>query len=263
MMKYATLIVDRVGEVGIIRLNAPKSLNAVTETMLEELDYAFVACSKQVRAIVLTSTSRAFSSGANLIDGGLDPDAADGIDAGALLETHVNPLFGKLKALEIPWISAIRGPTVGVACSIALAADMIVASYSAYLLLAFARVGLVPDGGAHWLLTRTIGRARAMELMLLGDRLPAATALQWGLVNRVVPDDQLEQAALEIAMRLAQGPTRTLALIRRLSWAAADQGVDVILAAERDAQRMAGQTQDVCEGIAAFVEKRQPRFVGA
>ena len=261
-MPYSKLIFEQRGDVAVIRLNEPKTLNAITPTMLEELDSAIDAAASVSRAILLTAEGRAFSSGANLADGTLSEEDAAPEDAGALLETHVNPLITKLKALPIPWISAVPGPAVGVGSSIALAADLIIAGESAYFLQAFSRIGLVPDGGATWLLTRAAGRVRAMELMLLGDRLPARTALEWGLISRVVPDADLEASAMATAEALAAGPTKAFGLIRSLSWSAADAGLEEMLAAERGAQRAAGQCSDAREGISAFVEKRPPQFSG-
>lgn len=262
-MATDTVLIEHVGTVGVIKLNDPDTLNAVTPEMLEQLDAAIDSCAASSRAIVLTSVGRAFSSGANLTGTKPTVDETGKIDAGALLETHVNPMVQKLTKLPIPWISAVRGPAVGVACSIALAADMIVASESAYFLQAFAKIGLVPDGGASWLLTRALGRARAMELMLLGEKLGAEKALQWGLINRVVPDDALDDAALTLATALAQGPTKTYGLIRGLSWTAADHDLETALGAERAAQREAGRSKDAMEGIMSFAQKRAPNFTGA
>lgn len=257
-MTFTKLIVERLGDVAIIRLDDPETLNAITPAMLEELDFAFETCSGDSRVIVLTSVGRAFCSGANISALG-----SSVTDAGLLLETHLNPLIAKLKALQVPWISAVRGPVAGVGCSIALSADMIVASETSYFLQAFSRIGLIPDGGATWMLPRALGRPRAMELMLLGDRLPAAMAMEWGLINRVVPDASLDDAVLELATRLAQGPTLAYALTRKLAWAGANQVLETALAAERQAQREAGLTADAAEGIAAFVGKRLPSFTGA
>lgn len=261
-MSFTKLTVDRRGDVVIIRLNEPQTLNAVTERLLDELDRALDDAAATARAILLSSHGRAFCSGANLSDDTVGADANGVRDAGRLLETHVSGLIKRIKALPVPLVSAVRGAAAGVGASIALAADMIVAGESAYFLQAFSRLGLVPDGGAAWLLARSTGRVRAMELMLLGERVPAAQALDWGLINRVVPDAQLDAAALELADRLARGPTRAYGLIRALSWAACDGTIEDILQIERDAQRTAGRSRDAGEGIAAFVEKRAPNFTG-
>ena len=257
------ILYEQDGDVGIIRLNDPDTLNAITGDMLEELDEAFDRSATSCRAVLLTSVGRAFSSGANLMGQKPSVDESGQIDAGALLETHVNPMVQKLRKMPIPWISAVRGPVAGVACSLALAADMIVASETAYFLQAFSRIGLVPDGGASWLLTRALGRPRAMELMLLGEKLPAEKALEWGLINRVVADEKLDDAALKLAHALAKGPSKTYGLIRDLSWTAADQNLETALAAERAAQCDAGRTKDAMEGIMSFAQKRTPEFKGA
>lgn len=260
-MSSSKVKIEQQGNVSVIRLNEPDSLNAVTAEMLDELDTAIDAAATGSRAMILTSEGRAFSSGANLSDDAMAENK--GLqDAGLLLETHVNPLIARLKALPIPWISAVRGPAVGVGSSIALAADLIIASETAYFLQAFSRIGLVPDGGATWLLSRAASRVRAMELMLLGDRLPAAKALEWGLINRVVPDQLLDETAMNVAQALAKGPTKAFGLIRALSWAAADSFLEEALLAEREAQRTAGRSADAREGIAAFLEKRAPHFTG-
>lgn len=262
-MEYKKIQLERYGDVAIIRLNDPEVLNAVDNTMVDELHHAVNEASRTARALLLTSVGRAFCAGANL-SGGLDADAEDGLpDLGSVLETTINPLMVKLSKLPIPFITAVRGAAAGVGCSFALSADLIVASESAYFLQAFARIGLVPDGGSSWLLSRAIGRVRAMEMMLLGERLPAAQALEWGLINRVTSDEDLEKTALELATKLAAGPTRSIGMIREVAWSAADQDWQQALATERRLQREAGRTGDHQEGVAAFMEKRQARFTGA
>jgi 2-(1,2-epoxy-1,2-dihydrophenyl)acetyl-CoA isomerase len=253
---YAKIATERRGDVGVIRLNDPATLNAVSVQMIEELTSAIDAFETTARAILIIGTGRAFSSGANL---GEDTDHSD---FGLSLEQHVNPFMTRLRDLSIPWISAVRGAAAGVGCSLALAADLVVASETAYFLQAFARIALVPDGGSSYLLARTIGRARAMEMMLLGDRVSAAKALDWGLISRVTPDGDLETAALELAERLANGPTKTFGLIRKLGWAAVDADWPTALKTERQLQQIAGRTPDCKEAIAAFREKRAARFTG-
>ncbi|WP_103727669.1 enoyl-CoA hydratase-related protein [Novosphingobium sp. HII-3] len=262
-MEYSKIQFEKAGDVAIVRLNAPEVLNAVDMQMVEELHHVLDTVGNTARALLLTSVGRAFCAGANL-SGDLGTVAEDGLpDAGAALETSVNPLMVKLSQLPIPFVTAVRGAAAGVGCSFALSADMIIASENAYFLQAFARIGLVPDGGSSWLLTRAIGRVRAMEVMLLGERLPAEKALEWGLINRVTRDQDLDQAALDLAAALAAGPTRSLGLIRKAGWAAAEQDWQQALATERRLQREAGRTGDHQEGVAAFIEKRQARFTGA
>jgi 2-(1,2-epoxy-1,2-dihydrophenyl)acetyl-CoA isomerase len=248
------------GPLATLRMNDPATLNAVTIASLEAFDRALDEVNARGRAMILTGAGRGFCSGAN-IGAGMDTASVD-YDAGAALDTHINPLMSKLRDLAVPWIAAVRGPAAGVGASLALAADMIVASENAYFLQAFSRIGLVPDGGSSHLLVRTIGRARASELMLLGEKLPAAKALEWGLVNRVVPDDQLEAAASELAVRLANGAS-SLRLIRRLAWSAVDGDWETTLSTERQLQGLAGRTADHREGVDAFMHKRAAAFTGA
>lgn len=262
-MPYEKIAVDKVGDVAILRLDDPAALNAVSLDMIDEINHALDAQVQTSRALILTGSGRAFCAGANL-GGGLSTVGDDGLtDTGASLESHINPLMTRLRGLPIPWVSAVRGPAAGVGCSLAVAADIVIASETAYFLQAFVRIGLVPDGGSSWLLTRAVGRARAMEMMLLGERLPAAQALAWGLINRVVADGELDDAALTMAQGLAAGPTRSLAMIRQVAWAAADMDWKQVLHHERMLQKDAGNTQDHAEGVLAFQEKRPARFTGA
>jgi 2-(1,2-epoxy-1,2-dihydrophenyl)acetyl-CoA isomerase len=228
--------------------------------MVEELLDAFGQMSRSRRAIVLTGVGRAFCSGANL--GSVTIAPGESYDAGGPLESHFNPLMLMIRDLPVPLITAVNGVAAGVGSAIALAGDLIVAAEEAYFLQAFRRIGVIPDGGTAYLLTRAVGRVRAMELMLLGEKLPAQKALDWGLVNRVVPKAQIENVALELAKDLASGPSRTLAEIRRNCWHALDADFAQQLARERIAQRAVGHTADHREGIAAFLAKRPPVFTG-
>lgn len=250
------------GAVAIVRLNDPERLNPLSMPMLTELIAVLGEVAGSARCMILTGAGRAFCSGASLVQPQGDAEAFAEADFGQVLEDHINPLMTRLRDFPIPWISSVRGAAAGVGCSLALAADLVIASDTGYFLQAFSRIGLVPDGGSTHLLARSVGRVRAMEMMLLGDRVPAAQALEWGLINRVVADDQLDREALELAERLATGPTRTLALIRKLSWGAIDAAWHDALAAERTSQNEAGRTADAAEGIAAFLAKRPPAFKG-
>jgi 2-(1,2-epoxy-1,2-dihydrophenyl)acetyl-CoA isomerase len=262
-MTYETIELERDGDVAIIRLNDPATLNAVTLKTIVEIGDALDEIEGSARAMVLTGAGRAFCSGANLT-GGMGVGETDGApDAGRSLETHINPLMLRLRDLPIPWVSAVKGSAAGVGCSFALAADMVVCGESAFFLQAFARIGLVPDGGSSWLLSRSIGRARAMEMMLLGERIPAAKALEWGMANRVVADDELMPKALELAKALAAGPTKSLAMIRRMAWSAADASFEDAMTTERNNQKLAGATRDHREGVTAFIAKRPANFTGA
>lgn len=262
-MAYSKIELERDGDVVIIRLNDPATLNAVTLQTIEEIGAALDEITGSARAMVLTGAGRAFCSGANL-SGGMGVGQSEGPpDAGSSLESHINPLMLRLRDVPFPWVSAVKGSAAGVGCSFALAADIVVAGEGAFFLQAFARIGLVPDGGSSWLLARSIGRARAMEMMLLGERIPAQKAMEWGMVNRLVPDEQVMPEALDLARTLAAGPTRSLAMIRRMAWSAADASFEDAMTTERNNQRIAGQTKDHREGVAAFLAKRPANFTGA
>jgi 2-(1,2-epoxy-1,2-dihydrophenyl)acetyl-CoA isomerase len=189
----------------------------------------------------------------------VDPDGRP--DAGKALEHTYNPLVTQIRDLPIPIVTAVNGAAAGVGCSFALMGDLILAAESAYFLQAFRRIGLVPDGGSTYLLPRLVGKARAMEMALLGERISAAKALEWGLINRVVPDAELMPAALSLAKELANGP-KSLGLIRKTMWASLDAEWLEQLHAERMAQRVAGKTEDFSEGVAAFLQKRPAAFHG-
>lgn len=259
-MSYTKIKIGREGDVTVITMADPKTLNAADPAMAGELREAVSAAAGTSRALVLTGEGRGFSSGAAL-GGSAPPRSADGqVDLGLALESHYNPLVSLLRDLPIPFVTAVNGPAAGVGCSFALMGDIIVAAESAYFLQAFRRIGLVPDGSATYQLPRMVGRARAMEMMLLGDKIPARTALEWGLINRCVPDEQLMPTAMALAAALADGPTETLGAIRRLAWASLDADWASQLQAEREAQRAAGQRGDFAEGVRAFLEKRPAKF---
>ncbi|MET1112988.1 MAG: enoyl-CoA hydratase-related protein, partial [Allosphingosinicella sp.] len=226
--------------VATITIARPDRLNALSGQTVDELRAAVEeAGSSGARCLLLTGEGRGFSSGADLAAGGGPPD-----DVGASLEKHFNPLVEALFALPIPVVAAVNGPCAGAGCSLALAADIVIAARSAYFLQAFVNIGLIPDAGATWLLPRLAGRARAMEMMMLGERIAAERALEWGLIARVVEDDALPSEAAALATRLAQGPTVALALIRGLARKSGHATLSEALAAERVAQRKAGETAD-------------------
>jgi 2-(1,2-epoxy-1,2-dihydrophenyl)acetyl-CoA isomerase len=248
--------------VALITLSDPATLNAISVEMTGELTVFFQRATEEARAIVLTGEGRAFSSGANLASGAPPVDAEGQPDLGGRLEKTFNPFVTMLRGLPIPYVTAVNGAAAGIGCSFALLGDLIVAGESAYFLQAFRRIGLVPDGSATYHLPRMIGRVRAMEMMLLGERIPARQAFEWGLVNRCVPDAELLPTAKALALELANGPA-SLGMIRRLAWASLDNSWDEQLQAERQAQRQAGRTEDFREGVQAFFEKRPAKFSGA
>jgi len=267
-MAFDKITYDVDGLIATITFNDPSTLNAAgTDTVSETLE-ALQYAAEDARCTILTGTGRGFSSGANLSSDRLSGDESDGekrttkFDAGRSLEIYYNPLIIAMRDHPHPIITAVNGPAAGVGCSIALMGDLIVCAESAYFLQAFRRIGLVPDGGSTWLLPRAVGRVRAMEMALLGDKLPAAKALEWGLVNEVVADDDLMSAANRLAERLSSGPTLALASMRKLIWDSQEEDLDTSLRAERIAQRSAGRTEDFREGVKAFLQKRPAEFTG-
>jgi 2-(1,2-epoxy-1,2-dihydrophenyl)acetyl-CoA isomerase len=259
-MSYTSILTESVGDVAIIRLNDEQSLNAASPQMVEELLDALRETSRSGRAIVLTGVGRAFCAGANL--GSVAYDVGESYDAGAPLESHFNPLMMTIRDLPVPFITAVNGLAVGVGSTMALAGDLVLAAEEAYFLQAFRRVGVVPDAGTAYLLTRAVGRVRAMEMMMLGEKLPARKALEWGLINRVVARAEIDKAAIALAKELAAGPTRALAEIRKSCWHALDSNFAEQLARDRIVQRAVGHTADHREGLAAFFEKRTAVFTG-
>jgi 2-(1,2-epoxy-1,2-dihydrophenyl)acetyl-CoA isomerase len=244
--------------VGTLTLNRPDRLNALAAQTLDEMrDAVEGAATAGARCLLLAGEGRGFSSGADLVGSGGLPE-----DAGAALEAHFNPLIEALFALPIPVVAAVNGPAAGAGCSIALCADLVIAGRSAYFLQAFVNIGLIPDAGATWLLPRLVGRARAMEMMMLGDRLPAERALEWGLISRVVDDEDLASEAVALATQLAEGPTVALGLIRKLARGSQQLDLTEALAAERIGQREAGRTSDFKAAVGAFIAKRPVRFTG-
>jgi 2-(1,2-epoxy-1,2-dihydrophenyl)acetyl-CoA isomerase len=266
-MTYEKIRLEVEGGVAVITLADPSTLNAASLEMARELAHAFgsIAAGKvAARAVVMTGQGRGFCSGANLAGGGpasREADVDGKPDAGSALESTYNPLVSLLRDFPLPIVTAVNGPAAGIGCSLALLGDIVVAGESAYFLQAFRRIGLVPDGGSTYLLPRLIGKARAMEMMLLGDKLPAATALAWGLINRCVPDAELLTTATAIARDLAAGPA-ALSAIRKLVWDGLDADWVGQLNAERHAQKAAGKTDDFLEGVGAFLQKRPAAFKG-
>jgi 2-(1,2-epoxy-1,2-dihydrophenyl)acetyl-CoA isomerase len=258
--------IDLTAEEGAARilLNRPDALNAWNEQFGRDLLDAVTSVSgdDSVRAVLITGAGRGFSSGADLKEQRSNTD--DGVpDLSARLRDVYHPIITGLREMPKPVIAAVNGPAVGIGCSLALACDLIVAAESAYFLLAFVNIGLIPDGGSTAFLPARVGLARSAEMAMLGERVPAEQALEWGLVNRVVPDDQLEAEATQLLDRLAAGPTASYAGSKRLLNRRVYADLAGQLDAEADAQRQQGNTKDFIEGVLAFVEKRPANFTGS
>ena len=249
---------DHADGIARITLAAPDKLNSLSPDMLDTLP-ALVARAhdEQARVILLTGEGRAFCTGARL-----GANGAGGRDLGDVIDRYYTPLASAFAESDIPIVTALNGLAAGAGVGLALAGDIVVAARSAYLLLAFANIGLVPDAGSTWLVARSLGRARTLEMALLAERLPVEQAAAHGLISRVVDDGRLPSESLAIATKLAAMPTRALGMIRRQVRAALDEGFTASLAHERDNQRAAGNTEDHREGVQAFLDKRKPAFTG-
>ena len=264
-MEHGKIRLETTGDVVVMTLNDPSVLNAFGQKLREDMTIAMDRIEAgSARCLVITGAGRAFCSGANLNDPDRPPrdrSAEARGDVKSDLETWYNPMFMRLRGLSIPIVTAINGMAAGAGMSLALTGDIRIAARSASFLQAFARIGLVPDCGSSWLLPRLIGMARALELSLLAERLPAETALSWGLINRMEEDGQLMPKAMELAQGLASGP-RSLGLIRQMYWQGMDNNYSSQLDLEAKLQSQAGITRDFEEGVAAFREKRPAKFTG-
>jgi 2-(1,2-epoxy-1,2-dihydrophenyl)acetyl-CoA isomerase len=245
-------------------LNRPQALNAWTrrlgEDMLQALERA--ASDADARVVVFTGAGRAFSSGADL-KGGVELGPDGKLDVYRQLREAYNPLIARVRTVPKPVIAKVNGPAVGIGCSLALAADLIVAASSAYFLLAFVNIGLGLDGGASLTLPLRVGHARAAEMAFLGERIPAARAHQWGLVNCVVADEELDAEVAALAGRLAAASPGALATIKRTLNARCYAGLVELLELEALLQQERVESADFLEGVSAFLEGRQSRFAGA
>jgi len=261
-MDFERIKLEIDGNVALLTLNHPEVMNAVSQEMLGGLMAALDHVEDRkngARCLLITGAGRGFCAGANLQPRG---EGSRSGDAGSVLETLYHPFLRRLRELPMPIVTAVNGAAAGVGMSFALMGDLCMCARSAYFLQAFRRIGLVPDGGSTWILPRLIGKARAMELSLLGERLPSEKALEWGLISRVVDDAELMPKAKELAADLASGPTVSLKLIRRLYWESTDNSYEEQLNLERQMQRIAGSTSDFAEGVRAFLEKRPAKFKG-
>jgi len=260
---YETVNLHRAGPAARIELNRPARRNAWDAALARDLQDALarVAADEEVRAVLLTGAGAGFCSGADLA-GGFDPTPDGHPDLRTSLRERYHPAITAIRALPKPVVAAVNGAAAGVGCSLALACDLVLAGESAYFLLAFVNIGLVPDGGSSALIPARIGLARATELAMLGERLPAARALEWGLINAVHADDELAGAADALVARLAAGPTLAYAGAKRQLNAWCLPGLEDQLELEAGIQQEQAASADFAEGATAFLQKRPPTFTG-
>jgi 2-(1,2-epoxy-1,2-dihydrophenyl)acetyl-CoA isomerase len=258
-----TVIAERRGAELRVTLNRPDAMNAWDKPLATGLREAVEAAAgdDDVRVVVLTGAGRAFSAGADL-RAGFDLTPEGHPDVGTALRGRYHPIITGLRRMPKPVVAAVNGVAAGIGCSLALAADLVVARESAYFLLAFANIGLVPDGGSSFFVPERTGMARATEMAMLGERVSAAQALEWGLINRVVPDGELEAAVDELAARLAAGPTMAYAGIKEQLNAWSLARMEDQLELEAGIQVRQASSPDFAEGVQAFLEKRPARFQG-
>lgn len=262
-MSYETIEFSIEDGVAVLKLNRPNSLNSFNAQMHTEVRNALKEVKKDasVRCLLLTGNGRGFCAGQDLSDRNVAP-GAEMPNLGESIEKNYSPLLRTLRALEMPVICAVNGVAAGAGANIAFACDIVLAAKSASFIQAFCKIGLIPDCGGTWSLPRLVGPARAMALSMLGDKISAEQAADWGMIWKAVDDEALQAEAMKMAQHFATQPTKGLALIKRAIQASATNTFDEQLDLERDLQTLAGRTDDYREGVAAFMEKRQPQFKG-
>ncbi|MDW2853379.1 2-(1,2-epoxy-1,2-dihydrophenyl)acetyl-CoA isomerase PaaG [Acinetobacter baumannii] len=262
-MDYQNIIAEEKNGVGYLTFNRPKALNSFNVDMHREVAEVLSQWTKNpdVRCVVISGEGLGFCAGQDLGDRVVDPNA-EAPDLGYSIETYYNPLIKTIVNMPKPVICAVNGVAAGAGANIALACDLVIAAKSANFVQAFCRLGLVPDSAGTWFLPRAVGHARAMGLTLLGDKLPAETAKEWGMIWDVVEDAELKTKVTELAERLAKQPTFGLSLIKKAIHQSSNNTFDEQMLLERDLQRIAGRSEDYREGVQAFMNKREPNFKG-
>src|SRR5229473_3426870 len=259
----SSILVSQEAGVLTVTLNRPEKLNAFNPEMHQDLRRALerAADEAEVRAVLLTGTGRACCAGQDLAERDVSPGAAP-IDLSVSIGSYYNPLVRRLRALPKPIVCAVNGVAAGAGANIALACDLVIAARSASFVQSFSKIGLMPDSGGTYFLPRLVGTARAMGLALLGEQLSAEDAERWGLIWKVVDDENLLSGATTLARTLAAGPTRGYGLLKKALYASPGNSLDAQLDLERDLQREAGFSEDYREGVSAFMQKRTPQFKG-
>jgi 2-(1,2-epoxy-1,2-dihydrophenyl)acetyl-CoA isomerase len=262
-MTYESILLHRADGIARITLNRPDRLNSFTSAMHAELRDALAQASgdRSVRVLLLTGAGRGFCAGQDLSDRAVAPGGAP-VDLGESIENNYRPLVLALRNLPLPVVCAVNGVAAGAGANIALACDIVIAAESASFIQAFCRIGLIPDSGGTYFLPRLVGSARAMGLALLGDKLTAQQAEEWGLIWKCVADTEFGSTVDALLAQLAQAPTRGLAATKRALHASAGATLEAQLDLERDLQRELGNSADYREGVAAFIAKRPPHFTG-
>jgi len=262
-MTYESIQFTIANGIAVLTLDRPDRLNSFTKAMHGEVRDALdrLQADKTVRVLVLTGAGRGFCAGQDLNDRAVEP-GAPGVDLGESVEKYYAPLVTTLRTLPMPVICAVNGVAAGAGANLALACDIVLAAKSASFIEAFCKLGLIPDTGGTWVLPRLVGPARAMGLALLGDKLPAEKAEQWGLIWRCVPDEALMDEAMAMAEHFAKAPTKGLAFTKKAMLASWTNTLEQQLQMEAGMMRELGYSHDYREGVAAFIEKRQPHFKG-